>query len=177
MEVWYNPFKLASTSRHGCFNKFPLQGIKRKPLNIHTEVWYKTEKLANCSLGCWYWKVFYCLDFLRVIFHSICRDRVTKEWDTSLDVVWWVLAGRYISAYNVAHSEAPPSASGAHHRHGLIGRKLWNHYIPAEKRIKPTQFWHIFIIKVSRNCDLPSRNEIFLTNQFSILDNWAKSGP
>ena len=87
-EVWYNPFKLVSTSRHGCFNKFPLQGIKRKPLNIPTEVRYKTEKLANCSLGCWYWKVFYCLDFLRVIVHSICRDRVTKEWDNSLDVVW-----------------------------------------------------------------------------------------
>ena len=82
-EVWYNPFKRASTSRHGCFNKFPLQGIKRKPLNIPTEVWYKTEKLANCSLGCWYWKV-----FLWVIFHSICRDCMTKEWDTSLDVVW-----------------------------------------------------------------------------------------
>ena len=48
----------------------------------------KTEKLANCSLGCWYWKVFYCLDFLGVVFHSICRDRVTKERDTSLDVVW-----------------------------------------------------------------------------------------
>ena len=37
--------------------------------------------------------------------------------------------------------------------------------------IKPTQFWHIFILKVSRNCDLPLRNEIFLTNQFSILEN------
>ena len=37
-----------------------------------------------------------------------------------------------------------------------------------------TQFWHIFIIKVSRNCDLASRNEIFLTNQFLILENCAK---
>ena len=71
---------------------------------------------------------------------------------------------------------SPPSASGAHDRHGLIGRELWNHYISAEKCIKSTQFWHIFIIKVSRNCDLASWNERFLTNQFSILDNWAKSG-
>ena len=69
---------------------------------------------------------------------------------------------------------SPSICKRAHYHHGLIGRELWNHYIglPAEKRIKPTQlsqFWHIFIIKVSRNCDLPSRNEIFLTNQFSIL--------
>ena len=40
-----------------------------------------------------------------------------------------------------------------------------------KKRIKPTKFWHILIIKVARNCDLPSRNKIFLTNQFSILEN------
>ena len=61
-------------------------------------------------------------------------------------------------------------ASGAHYRHGLIGREFWNHYIPAEKRIKPTQ-----IIKVSRNCDLPSRNEIFLTNQFPFSNTWKLS--
>ena len=27
---------------------------------------------------------------------------------------------------------------------------------------------HILIIKVSRNCDLPSRNEIMFTNEFTI---------
>ena len=78
-----------------------------------------------------------------------------------------VASARHVSLSRsaIAHSEAPPSASGAHYRHGLIGCELWNHYIPAEKLIKPTQFWHISIIKVSLNCDLPSRNEIFLTNQ------------
>ena len=29
---------------------------------------------------------------------------------------------------------------------------------------------HIFIIKASRKCDLPSRNEIFMTNQFWIIE-------
>ena len=47
----------------------------------------------------------------------------------------------------LAHSEAPPSASGTHDRHGLIGREFWNHYISTEKYIKPTQFWHVFYHK------------------------------
>ena len=60
-----------------------------------------------------------------------------------------------------------------HYQLELIGRALLNHYKSAEKRIlvNLSKFWHIFIIKVSKNYDLPSRNEILLTNQFSILEN------
>ena len=70
-------------------------------------------------------------------------------------------------------TEAPPSASGPHYHHGLIGHALWNHYIYAEKRIKPTQFWHIFILKILRNCDLPSQNEI--VPHKSVFNTWKLS--
>ena len=55
-----------------------------------------------------------------------------------------------------AHTEAPQKKNSRTFKSLL--------YIYAEKHIKPTQFWHIFIIKVSRNCDLASWNELFLTN-------------
>ena len=42
----------------------------------------------------------------------------------------------FFGTQNLAHSEAPPSASGAHYRHGLIGPEFWNHYIPGLKTYK-----------------------------------------
>ena len=59
---------------------------------------------------------------------------------TPSDIFWCRghILGEYKSCLknkilSLAHAEAPPSVSGPHYRHGLIGRALLNHYISAEK--------------------------------------------